>query len=354
MFAEQKLRVQEFLFGIPQVGDAHMAELGIEIFYDTNGDVERVQAIQKTDIIDIDSLKVVHSKSKCLSDDTIPKCVTTLLSMKFLEPLQDKIMAIKAIDFKGRSQFTYLNEGFDISGNSLNPMQTKMIPGTEKYEGLVEVTQIAKYGDIWVAKDDREFEMNDSGSFKQINQSFERYIDTGSLHRSHSEFAAYKQEQIILAEQKLMELLGMDSIQNDMPGYTAILWDDYNKRESPEFIALLEHEKIRIAEMINQIYDPRELWYPIDMLDEMAEINDMARNELDENNDGSIQLQKMKDEQIMKALKMFESYYHQNISLQDDTGFSEPVQKIDDSKQNAKETEEDRAKKILEQYYRIK
>jgi len=354
VFADQKLRVQEFLFGIPQVGDAHMAELGIEIFYDTNGDIERVQVVQKTDIIDIDSLKVVRSKSKCLSDDTIPKCITTLLSMKFLEPLKDKIMAIKAIDFKGRSQFTYLNEGFDISGNSLNPMQAKMIPGTEKYEGLVEVTQIAKYSDIWVAKDGREFEMNEVGSFKQINQSFERYIDTGLLHRSHSEFAAYKQEQIILAEQKLMELLGTDSIQNDMPGYTTILWDDYNKRESPEFFAALEHEKIRIAEMINQIYDPRELWYPIEILDEIAEINDMTRNELDENNDGSIQLQTMKDEQIMKALKLFESYYHQNIPSQDDEGFSATVQKIDDSTQDAKKTEEDQAKKILEQYYRIK
>jgi len=297
---------------------------------------------------------VVRSKSKCLSDDTIPKCITTLLSMKFLEPLKDKIMAIKAIDFKGRSQFTYLNEGFDVSGNSLNPMQTKMIPGTEKYEGLVEVTQIAKYSDIWVANDDREFEMNEVGSFKQINQSFERPIDTGSLHRYHSEFATYKQEQIILAEQKLMELLSTDSIQNDMPSYTTILYDDYSKRESPEFLALLEHEKIRVLEMINQIYDPRELWYPIEILDEMAEINDITRNELDENNDGSIQLQKMKDEQIMKALKLFESYYHQNIPSHDDTGFSATVQKIDDSKQDAKETEEDKAKKILEQYYRIK
>jgi len=106
--------------------------------------------------------------------------------------------------------------------------------------------------------------------------------------------------------------------------------------------------------MINQIYDPRELWYPMEILDEIAEINDMVKYELDENNDGSIQLQTMKDEQIMKALKLFESYYHQNIPSQDDTGFSATVQKIDDSKQNSKETEEDKAKKILEQYYRIK
>ena len=162
------------------------------------------------------------------------------------------------------------------------------------------------------------------------------------------------QGQIILAEHKVKEMLGADSIQKEIPDYTTILRDGYDKRQTPEFFALLEHEKIRIAEMINQIYDPRELWYLIEILDEMAEINDMTRNELDENNDGSIQLQKMKDEQIMKALKMFESYYHQNISLQDNTSFSEPVQKIDDSKQNAKETEEDRAKKILEQYYRIK
>jgi len=199
VFADKKLRVQEFLFGIPAVGDAHKAELGIEVFYNYDGDIEKVKVIQKSDIVD-ESIKVITSKSKCLSDDLIERCVTTLLSMKFLEPLQDKIMAIKAIDFKGRVIITYLNEGFDISGNSLNPMKTLMIAGTEKHEGLVEVTQTVKYSNFWTSQDGREFERNESGSFKQINQSFERHMDTGVMkNRLHSEFADYKETQADLA-----------------------------------------------------------------------------------------------------------------------------------------------------------
>ncbi len=199
-YADKQLRIQEFLFGIPSIGDAHKAELGIEIWYNFDGEIEMINVVQKTDIIDIDSIKVIHTKSKCQSDDTQEICDTTRLSMKFLEPLQDKIMAIKAIDFKGRVHITYLNEGFDISGISLNPMNTMMIAGTEKSEGLIEVTQTAKYSSIWTTQDDREFEMNASGSFKQINQSFERHIDTGVIkNRMHSEFYTLKQSQADLA-----------------------------------------------------------------------------------------------------------------------------------------------------------
>jgi len=116
-------------------------------------------------------------------------------------------MAIKAIDFKGRSHFTFLNDGFDISGDSLNPMNTKFIPGTFKYEGLIEVTQTAKYSDIWVANDGRVFQINESGSFKLINQSFERHTDTGVMkNRSHSEFSEYKDSQADIAIKELLVL----------------------------------------------------------------------------------------------------------------------------------------------------
>ena len=206
VFASQKLRVQEFLFGIPVVGEAHNAELGVEIHYNHDGTIKETKVIQKTDIVDVDSLKVTTSESKCRSDDADKRCVTTTILLKFLESLKDKIMAIKAIDFKNRVQITYLNEGFDISGNSLNPMNTKMIPSTEKFEGLVEVTQTAKYSGIWVTQDGREFEMNTSGSFAQINQSFDRHIDTGVMkNRLHSEFADYKETQADNAITQLLE-----------------------------------------------------------------------------------------------------------------------------------------------------
>lgn len=206
VFAEQKLRVQEFLFGIPAVGDAHLAELHVEIHYDYTGEIEKINVIQKTDIIDKNSLTVDSYPSNCLPDETEEKCITTLISMKFLEPLRDSVMAIKAIDYKNRYIITYINDGFDISGYSLNPMNTMQIPGTEKYEGLITVTQIAKYSDVWIADDGREFQRNESGTFTQINESFERHIDKHVIkNRTHSEFSKLIEHEIIRATQTLSQ-----------------------------------------------------------------------------------------------------------------------------------------------------
>jgi hypothetical protein len=259
VFADKQLRVQEFLFGIPTVGDAHKAELGIEVIYDYSGEIEKVKVIQKTDIVD-DSIQVIASKSKCFSDDPVEKCVTTLLSMKFLEPLRDKVMAIKAIDFKGRTQITYLNEGFDISGNSLNPMQTMMIPGTEKYEGLIKVTQTEKYSDIWISEDGRKFKINEYGSSKQTNQSFERHIDTGVLkNRNHSEFLEYKQDQIDRSQIILEELCEHCT---DVPygEINDIFFYNYpivlNNLDSPEIQSKMIFESERAQNMMDIILDP--------------------------------------------------------------------------------------------------
>ena len=191
VFASKGLRVQEFLFGIPILGDAYLAELGVEVWYTNEGEIENVKAIQKSNVIDKDSIIVTHEKTKCQSFDIQKKCDTTNVSMMFLEPLQDKVMALKAIDFQNRYQITYLNEGFDISDSSLNPMYTAMIPSQVRGEDLLQLTQTAKYSSIWTTDDGRIFERNDFGSFKQINQIFERFQDSGDpLTRYHSGFGA--------------------------------------------------------------------------------------------------------------------------------------------------------------------
>ncbi len=198
VYAEQGIKVQEFLFGIPQKGDAHLAELGVEVWFGLFGEIQDIKVIQKSNVIDIDSITATHQKTNCLSSDADENCIVTTVSMIFLEPLRDKVMAIKAIDFKNRYQITYLNEGFDVSGQSLNAMNTMMIPSPERYEGLIPLTQTEKYSLHWTAEDGRIFERNDSGSFSQINQSFERFQDMGDPRtRVHSGFGgviAYEQE----------------------------------------------------------------------------------------------------------------------------------------------------------------
>ena len=189
VYASKDLKIQEFLFGVPEVGMGHLAEIRVEVWYDTDGKIDDVKVIQETEVIDRASLSVTHKKSKCLETDTEENCDTTTLSAVFLESLADKVMAIKAIDFALRGQTTFLNEGFVLSGDSLNPMTSKMIPSSVKGEGLVQVTQNEKYSDYWTTQDGRIFEMNSFGSFKQINPSFVRFQDSGEpLTRLHSEF----------------------------------------------------------------------------------------------------------------------------------------------------------------------
>ena len=207
VYADKGLNVQEFLFGIPVVGEAHKAELGIEVFYDNLGEITSINVVQKSDVIDTSTLVVTNDQVKCTILDIQSRCQVTYLEMVFLEPLFDDVMAIKATDFKARSHITYLNDGFDISGKSLNPMITRDIPGPEKYEGPIEVAQTAKYSNIWESNDGRLFESNEYESFEWINETFERTPDDGTMRdRLHSGFAALKQSQVDDAIEKLLSI----------------------------------------------------------------------------------------------------------------------------------------------------
>jgi len=242
VWADKGLKVQEFLFGIPDVGMSHLAELGIEIWYDINGEIQDVIVVQNSHVIDADTISVSHEMTKCLSTDEEARCDTTTVSMTFLEPLQDKVMAIKAIDWKNRDQRTYLNDGFDISGKSLNPMLAKMIPSTVRDEGLLKVTQVAKYSPYWVTDDDRMFEMNSFGSFKQINQSFERFQDTGTAYtRMHSGFGgiiAYEQDRAV-------DIFDASNLVSELPASFAYIYPETGQRITDEMRqAMLLQEQI--------------------------------------------------------------------------------------------------------------
>jgi len=242
VWADKGLKVQEFLFGIPNVGESHLAEFGVEIWYDINGEIQDVIVVQNSHVIDADTVSVSHEMTKCLATDEEAKCDTTTVSMTFLEPLQDKVMAIKAIDWKNRDQRTYLNEGFDISGESLNPMLAKMIPSTVRDEGLLKVTQVAKYSPYWTTEDGRIFEMNNFGSFKQINQSFERFQDAGTAYtRTHSGFGG-----IIAYEQnKALDIFDASNLVSELPASFAYIYPETGQRISGEMReAMLLQEQI--------------------------------------------------------------------------------------------------------------
>jgi hypothetical protein len=177
----------------------HLAEMRIEVWFDTDGKIDDVKINQGDSlVIDTSRLTVSHEKSKCLLTDKEKNCDSTKLEAVFLEKLKFDISAIKAIDFKLRDQTTYLNDGFDISGKSLNPMKTMEIPSTVKGEGLITVTQTEKYSPFWISENEKMFEKNNFDSFKQIDIKFERFQDSGTAYtRQHSEFG-----KVMIYEQK--------------------------------------------------------------------------------------------------------------------------------------------------------
>ncbi|MDH3618452.1 MAG: hypothetical protein OEM89_06980, partial [Nitrosopumilus sp.] len=274
VYADKGLKVQEFLFGVPGVGMGHLAEMRIEVWYDNENEIEDVKVMQNSKVIDVSTLSISHHKVDCLKADAIEraaaikaygvaqdaankgekaareavikvdriireaaslsanetaekaaieasywdeieeKCDRTYMSAIFLEPLEHQAMAIKAIDNKFRDQTTYLNEGFEILGKSPNPMQTKLIPSNAKYEGLIKVTQTEKYGNYWVSDDDRLFEMNQYGSFTEVNQTFERFQDKGEpLTRLHSGFAG----KIVDEQQRAIEIFDSSKLISELP-----------------------------------------------------------------------------------------------------------------------------------------
>ena len=189
VYSEKGLQVQEFLFGIPEIGKANLAEVAVEVWFADFGEIKNIQVLQKSNVIDSNNIKATHEKTKCDVSDKTDRCDSIEISVIFLEPLKDKIIALKAIDQKKRYQITYLNEGIDLSGDSLNALPTAIIPSPVKNEGPIKVTQTKKYNTLWQTEDGRIFERNEFGSFRQVNQKFERFHDSGEpLTRDHSEF----------------------------------------------------------------------------------------------------------------------------------------------------------------------
>ena len=106
-------------------------------------------------------------------------------------------------------------------------MDTSLIPSSIKHEGLILVTQTEKYSEYWVAEDGRMFEMNRFGSFKQIDQSFERFQDTGTAYtRMHSGFGG-----IIAYEQKrASEVFDSSELISELPESFAYIFPETHER----------------------------------------------------------------------------------------------------------------------------
>lgn len=198
MYAPYELKWVEFLFGVPEVGKANEAQSSvyIPISWETNDiDTTNVRIDQKVNLIDEASINPVMSKVKCTDKDINSNCITITITPVFNESPKFDVMAIKAVDKKNRDTTTYLNEGVHVIGDSLNAPDEMFVASADRdHKGLVHITQIDRWNNIWTTDDGYIYQMNNAGTFVLISEApIANSDDTGEPRtRTHSDFAALK------------------------------------------------------------------------------------------------------------------------------------------------------------------
>jgi parallel beta-helix repeat protein len=230
VYAAKLLWKQVFGLSVAEIG-SNNAEVELETTLNRDGSIEGIEVIQQTEAVDPESVSVSTRMVNCSIADTENLCNEIEVQFTLQENLEHLTGYSQSIDFERRADQIWYNEGFEITGEPINPMQTKMIPSSVRYEGLLKVTQVAKYSPYWVADDDRMFEMNSFGSFKQINQSFERFQDTGDartrMHSGYGGIIAYEQN-------RALDIFDASNLASELPASFAYIFPETGERITDE------------------------------------------------------------------------------------------------------------------------
>jgi len=256
--ADHVINIVEFMFGIPEVGFAHMAEASIEVTIDRDQNVTNVQVNQNGNLIDPGSVSATAVMAQCKTGDADKKCYFITVSGIFNEALMNDIFALKGIDFLRHFHLTYLNEGFTIFGNSINPATTLMIASNVKgSSGLMEVIQIDKRNDMWVDKSGIEYERNSFDSFIRTTPVVVVRDDpmVKVMTRLNSNFEAMKQYEL----DKATAIFDSSLIQKELPdSYRIESAERSDKLQDPEVQLKLFIERMRADDKMNQLM---QMWY---------------------------------------------------------------------------------------------
>ena len=262
----------EFMFGIPQVGSAHEAEAVIEITLDRNLNVINILTVQKDNLIDPDSVLAKADIVRCRNNDVNKNCHYVTVSATFNEAPLSYVFALKGIDFTKRSHLTYLNEGLEVTGDSLNPATTMLISANKKGAGLMLVTQIDKRYDMWISESGIEFERNSFGTFIKTTPVEVVRDDpmVKVMTRLNSNFEAMKINEMYRA----IEVFDSSLLQKELPDFIpSAVGQKIDKRNDPEFLKKLVYEEIRATDNLTQMWE--EL-YPSDFY-ESGEVTNPSR-----------------------------------------------------------------------------
>ena len=157
---------------------------------------------------------------KCMDDSKTEQCVKFRIYHTFREGPDFRIFSTYIWDEDRNGWQNYFNHGLNVVGESLNPPDVHTVFDRQGYLYTITVTgdrtAIDGNGDNWYLDEDEFWK-------KEFFVERPPVQDTpmAGYDRDHPYFTAYQDGQVLLAENTIKAILGVDSIQAILPDYVS-------------------------------------------------------------------------------------------------------------------------------------
>ena len=170
----------------------------------------------------LDNVRVVADPNlvKCTDDSITEQCMKFRIYHSFREGPDFRIFSTYIWDDERNGWQNYFNHGLNVVGESLNPPDVHTVFDRQGYLYTITVTgdrtAVDGNGDNWYLDDD-EFWKKEFFVKRPPVQG----VPMAGYDKNHPYFTAYQDGQVLLAENTLKAILGVDSIQAVLPDYVA-------------------------------------------------------------------------------------------------------------------------------------
>lgn len=241
---------------VPEVGMMHKAEVLVEVW--TNNGNPEVVVKQGENLIDqsLISPEVDVRDEDCFEGSGKKDCIFIgFKDVMFREEPFFEVIGLKIVDKKGRSSVVYLNDGFDIVGESMNPPKTDLVSFGKKGMGLEKVEQVDKWKNIWEDEHGIQYVKNEFGTYvrqtpveMKVNQD-EYWTVMERMNNNFVKLIDYEQA-------RAKKIFDYDAIVRDTPESFAYEEPDYKDRfNSDDFVRYMQTQ----TELATQLWDGKAI-----------------------------------------------------------------------------------------------
>ncbi len=198
----------------------------------------------------LDNVKVETEKTTCSNTSDI-ECLKVTIYHTFREPLEFNMVGTNVWDKNRNSWQNFYNHGIEIIGLSMNPPDEYI--GIYKGD-LVRIfetgknTAIDENGNNWTF--DREWKMDYIPKGK-----LDDGVSSHGYDRNHVMFDTYKKGQVLIAQQKLNEILNGKAIDNDELKEPKTFYGKFLSRSENLILQnTIESEKLRAEQIFSTFF----------------------------------------------------------------------------------------------------